>query len=189
MTKTSSYRPYNFFLSLSNLNFVCFIFIFFFFVFKFISLSTHFSLSLSLFLSLAMCVYYAIEQKKRKLKNDIKFLNLWMKMMNPRKNNNTFMYYFGLFVWGFVLMQVGLGQSQTTEIKVGVVLDLQTSFSKICLTSINISLSDFYKYHADYTTRLAIHIRDSMEDVVQASSAGSFLLCLLKLYLDLLLVL
>ncbi|EFH39311.1 predicted protein [Arabidopsis lyrata subsp. lyrata] len=95
-----------------------------------------------------------------------------MKMMNPRKNNNTFMYYFVLFVWGFVLMQVGLGQSQTSEIKVGVVLDLQTSFSKICLTSINISLSDFYKYHADYTTRLAIHIRDSMEDVVQASSAA-----------------
>jgi len=106
--------------------------------------------------------------------------------MNPRKTNNTFMYYFVLFVCGFVLMEGCLGQNQTTEIKVGVVLDLHTSFSKLCLTSINISLSDFYKYHSDYTTRLAIHIRDSMEDVVQASSAGSFLLCLLHLYLDLL---
>ncbi|ESQ51410.1 hypothetical protein EUTSA_v10016191mg [Eutrema salsugineum] len=93
-------------------------------------------------------------------------------MMNPTKSNKTFMAYFVLFVWGFVLMGFGLEQNQTSEIKVGVVLDLQTSFSKICLTSINISLSDFYKVHADYTTRLAIHVRDSMEDVVQASAAA-----------------
>nr|ABW74563.1 glutamate receptor 2 [Boechera divaricarpa] len=80
--------------------------------------------------------------------------------------------YFVLFICGFVLMEVGLGQNQKTEIKLGVVLDLQTSFSKICLTSINMSLSDFYEKHADYTTRLTIHVRDSMEDVVQASAAA-----------------
>ncbi|XP_019101453.1 PREDICTED: glutamate receptor 2.7-like isoform X1 [Camelina sativa] len=94
-------------------------------------------------------------------------------MMNSTKSfNSNFMGYFVLFVWGFVLMEVGFGQNQATEIKVGVVLDLQTLFSKICLTSMNMSLSDFYKKHTDYTTRLAIHVRDSMEDVVQASAAA-----------------
>ncbi|CAH2060177.1 unnamed protein product, partial [Thlaspi arvense] len=104
--------------------------------------------------------------------SDIKFLNLWMKMMNPTKINHTFMGYFVLFVWGFVLMEVGLGQNPKSEIKVGVVLDLKTNFSKICLTFINMSLSDFYEKHADYNTRLAIHVRDSAGDVVQASAAA-----------------
>ncbi|EOA26530.1 hypothetical protein CARUB_v10022586mg [Capsella rubella] len=94
-------------------------------------------------------------------------------MMNSTKTSNIFfMGYFLPFVWGFVLMEVGLGQNQATEIKLGVVLDLQTPFSKICLTSMNMSLSDFYSKHADYTTRLKIHVRDSMEDVVQASAAA-----------------
>nr|ABW74562.1 glutamate receptor 1 [Boechera divaricarpa] len=70
-------------------------------------------------------------------------------------------------------MEVGLGQNQTREIKVGVVLDLQTKFSKICLTAINMSLSDFYKDNSNYSTRLVFHVRDSMEDVVQASAAAA----------------
>uniref|UniRef100_M4FI32 Glutamate receptor n=2 Tax=Brassica campestris TaxID=3711 RepID=M4FI32_BRACM len=70
-------------------------------------------------------------------------------------------------------MDVGLGQNTTSdEIKVGVVLDLKTNFSKICLTSINMSLSDFYQTHPHYHTRLALHIRDSMEDIVEASVAA-----------------
>ncbi|CAA7038060.1 unnamed protein product [Microthlaspi erraticum] len=69
-------------------------------------------------------------------------------------------------------MEVVLGQNQTTEIKVGVVLDLQTSFSKNCLTSINMSLSDFYEDHPNYRTRLVLHVRDSMQDTVQASAAA-----------------
>nr|ABW74565.1 glutamate receptor [Boechera divaricarpa] len=67
--------------------------------------------------------------------------------------------------------QVGLGKNQTSEINVGVVLDLNTTFSKICLTSINMSLSDFYEDHPSYRTRLTLHVRDSMEDTVQASAA------------------
>nr|ABW74564.1 glutamate receptor 3 [Boechera divaricarpa] len=92
--------------------------------------------------------------------------------MNPTKTNNSFLSYFVLFVWGFLLMEVGLGQNQTREIKVGVVLDLNTTFSKICLTSINMALSDFYKDHPNYRTRLAVHVRDSMKDTVQASAAA-----------------
>lgn len=111
-----------------------------------------------------------ILQKKAKLKSDIKFQNLWTKMMNPTKANNIFL---GVpFVWAFMMMNVGLGKNPTSEIKIGIVLDLQTPFSQICLTSINMSLSDFYENHSNYTTRLAIHIRDSLEDAVQASAAG-----------------
>ncbi|CAE6019222.1 unnamed protein product [Arabidopsis arenosa] len=69
-------------------------------------------------------------------------------------------------------MAVGLGQNQTSEIKVGVVLDLNTAFSKNCLASINMALSDFYAYHPNYLTRLTLHVRDSMEDTVQASAAA-----------------
>ncbi|KAL0774520.1 hypothetical protein Bca101_039672 [Brassica carinata] len=91
-------------------------------------------------------------------------------MMNPTKANNIFL---GVpFFWGFMMMNVGLGKNPTSEIKIGIVLDLQTPFSQICLTSINMSLSDFYENHSNYTTRLAIHIRDSLEDPVQASAAA-----------------
>ncbi|CAL9234776.1 unnamed protein product [Arabidopsis halleri] len=93
-------------------------------------------------------------------------------MILTEKTNNTFLNYFVLFVWGILLMEVGLGQNQIREIKVGVVLDLQTNFSKICLTAINLSLSDFYKDYSNYSTRLVLHVRDSMEDTVQASAAA-----------------
>ncbi|KAL0897379.1 hypothetical protein Bca101_081340 [Brassica carinata] len=89
-------------------------------------------------------------------------------MTNTTKTHNTVLKYFVLFLWGFVVMDVGLGKNPTSdEIKVGVVLDLKTNFSKICLTSINMSLSDFYR------KKLALHVRESMEDVVQASAAAA----------------
>uniref|UniRef100_A0A0D3C2T4 Receptor ligand binding region domain-containing protein n=1 Tax=Brassica oleracea var. oleracea TaxID=109376 RepID=A0A0D3C2T4_BRAOL len=70
-------------------------------------------------------------------------------------------------------MDAGLGQNtRSDEIKVGVVIDLKTNFSKICLTSINMSLSDFYQTHPHHRTRLALHVRDSMEDIVEASAAA-----------------
>ncbi|KAJ0244134.1 hypothetical protein HA466_0188180 [Hirschfeldia incana] len=94
-------------------------------------------------------------------------------MTNTTKTHITFLRYFVLFLSGFVVMDVGLGQNTTRhEIKVGVVLDLKTSFSKICLTSINMSLSDFYQAHPNYHTRLGLHVRDSMEDIVEASVAA-----------------
>ncbi|KAL1217172.1 Glutamate receptor 2.9 [Cardamine amara subsp. amara] len=93
-------------------------------------------------------------------------------MMNPTKTNNTLLSYFFLFFWVSLSMEVGLAQSQTREIKVGVVLDINTTFSKICLTSIKLSLSDFYEDHPSYRTRLTLHIRDSMEDTVQAAAAA-----------------
>ncbi|XP_010557249.1 PREDICTED: glutamate receptor 2.7-like isoform X2 [Tarenaya hassleriana] len=76
------------------------------------------------------------------------------------------------FVWCFLLMGVGFGQNSTREVKVGVVLDLHTTFSKICLSSIHVSLSDFYANHPNYTTRLSLLIRDSKKDVVAASAAA-----------------
>ncbi|KAL0897377.1 hypothetical protein Bca101_081338 [Brassica carinata] len=92
---------------------------------------------------------------------------------NTTKTHNTVLTYFVPLLWGFLLMDVGLGQNTTSdEIKVGVVIDLKTNFSKICLTSINVSLSDFYQTHPHYRTRLTLHVRDSKEDIVEASVAA-----------------
>lgn len=121
-------------------------------------------------------IYNIYPLEKGKVKEWHKVPDLWTKMMNSTKANNIFLGYFVPFVWGFVLMNVGLGKNPASEIKIGIILDLQTQFSKICLTSINMSLSDFYEDHSNYTTRLAIHVRDSMEDAVQASAAGWVLL-------------
>ncbi|CAN8285479.1 unnamed protein product [Cochlearia groenlandica] len=94
-------------------------------------------------------------------------------MIQTTKTKHNFLNYFVLSLWSLLLIEVCLGQNQKShEIKVGVVLDLQTTFSKICLTSINMSLSDFYKDHPNYRTRLAIHVRDSKEDIVEASAAA-----------------
>ncbi|CAN8285487.1 unnamed protein product [Cochlearia groenlandica] len=94
-------------------------------------------------------------------------------MIQTTKTKHNFLNYFVLSLWSLLLIEVCLGQNQKShEIKVGVVLDLQTTFSKIYLTSINMSLSDFYEDHPNYRTRLAIHVRDSKEDIVEASAAA-----------------
>ena len=41
-------------------------------------------------------------------------------------------------------------------------------------TSILIAIEDFYAVHPNYTTRIVLHIRDSMSDDVQAASEGEF---------------
>ncbi|XP_010521873.1 PREDICTED: glutamate receptor 2.7-like [Tarenaya hassleriana] len=99
-----------------------------------------------------------------------------MKILNPTTKHKSLFDSLAVLVWCLMLIGVGFGQDSKTEVKVGVVLDLQTTFSKICLTSINISLSDFYANHANYSTRLALHLRDSDRDVVAAAAAASDLI-------------
>ena len=60
------------------------------------------------------------------------------------------------------------------EFHVGVILDMGTAVGKVAHTSILIAVKDFYAVHLNYTTRLVLHIRDSMSDDVQAASAGKF---------------
>ncbi|XP_010521868.1 PREDICTED: glutamate receptor 2.7-like isoform X1 [Tarenaya hassleriana] len=97
-----------------------------------------------------------------------------MKILNPTTKPKSLFDSLAVLVWCFMLIGVGFGQDSKTQVKVGVVLDLQTAFSKICLASINISLSDFYANHANYSTRLALQFRDSDKDAVAASAAGKF---------------
>ncbi|XP_010557247.1 PREDICTED: glutamate receptor 2.7-like [Tarenaya hassleriana] len=99
-----------------------------------------------------------------------------MKILNPTTEPKSLAGSLALFFWCFSLMGVGFGQNSTREVKVGVVLDLRTTFSKICLASIHVSLSDFYANHPNYTTRLSLRIRDSNQDVFAASAAASDLI-------------
>ncbi|CAN6231163.1 unnamed protein product [Urochloa humidicola] len=62
-------------------------------------------------------------------------------------------------------------ETKVKEFHIGVVLDLGTTVGKVAHTSISIALEDFYAVHPNYTTRLVLHVRDSMSDDVQAASA------------------
>ncbi|KAI4304128.1 hypothetical protein MLD38_039679 [Melastoma candidum] len=74
----------------------------------------------------------------------------------------------------FLLMLLGTGLGQTTtEVNVGVVLDMDTLVGKVGWTSISLSLSDFYASHPSYLTRLKLNLRDSRSDDVAGAAAGS----------------
>jgi len=65
-------------------------------------------------------------------------------------------------------------ESKVEEFHVGVVLDLGTTVGKVAHTSILIAIEDFYAVHPNYTTRIVLHVRDSLSDDVQAASEGEF---------------
>uniref|UniRef100_M8CGC7 Glutamate receptor n=1 Tax=Aegilops tauschii TaxID=37682 RepID=M8CGC7_AEGTA len=62
------------------------------------------------------------------------------------------------------------------ELHVGVILDLETMVGKIARTSISLAMEDFYAVHHNYSTKLVLHIRDSMRDDVRAASQAINLL-------------
>ncbi|WCJ30467.1 glutamate receptor 2.2 [Euphorbia peplus] len=57
-----------------------------------------------------------------------------------------------------------------TEVDVGVVVDMKNWVGEMGLSCIRLALSDFYEAHVDYTTRLVLHTRDSMGDVIGAAA-------------------
>ncbi|GMP25232.1 hypothetical protein CsSME_00002195 [Camellia sinensis var. sinensis] len=59
----------------------------------------------------------------------------------------------------------------TVQVKVGVVLDMNTWVGKMGLKGISMALSDFYSSHVHYKTRLELHVRDSKDNVVGAAAA------------------
>jgi ionotropic glutamate receptor len=63
-------------------------------------------------------------------------------------------------------------ERKAEEFHVGVVLDLGTTVAKVARTSMSLAVEDFNAVHPSYTTRLVLHVRDSMGDDVQAASAG-----------------
>ncbi|GMQ02704.1 hypothetical protein CsSME_00048809 [Camellia sinensis var. sinensis] len=64
----------------------------------------------------------------------------------------------------------------TVQVKVGVVLDMNTWVGKMGLKCISMALSDFYSSHVHYKTRLELHVRDSKDNVVGAAAAAVELL-------------
>ncbi|PNT64642.1 hypothetical protein BRADI_4g30810v3 [Brachypodium distachyon] len=62
------------------------------------------------------------------------------------------------------------------ELHVGVILDLESMVGKIAQTSISLAMEDFYAIHHNYSTKLVLHIRDSMKDDVRAASQAVDLL-------------
>ncbi|XP_047046501.1 glutamate receptor 2.8-like [Lolium rigidum] len=65
---------------------------------------------------------------------------------------------------------------EVQEFHVGVILDLGSMVGKIARTSISLAMEDFYAVHQNYSTKIVLHIRDSMSDDVQAASEAIDLL-------------
>ncbi|CAA2974319.1 Glutamate receptor [Olea europaea subsp. europaea] len=64
----------------------------------------------------------------------------------------------------------------TLLVKVGVILDMNTTVGKMGLECIKMALSDFYASHGYYKTKLILHTRDSKGNVVDAARAPQDLL-------------
>ena len=77
-----------------------------------------------------------------------------------------------------LLISAGIGDGaqnasgRAHEVHVGVILDLGSLVGKIAITSISLGLEDFYSAHQNYSTKLVLHIRDSMSDDVRAAAEG-----------------
>ncbi|XP_050381657.1 LOW QUALITY PROTEIN: glutamate receptor 2.8-like [Argentina anserina] len=65
-----------------------------------------------------------------------------------------------------------VAQNNTIPVNVGMILNYDSLFGKMGLSCINMALSDFYDSHAYYKTRLVLHTRDSMRDVVVEAAAA-----------------
>ncbi|PQM35365.1 glutamate receptor 2.8-like [Prunus yedoensis var. nudiflora] len=90
------------------------------------------------------------------------------------KATNLYGSFFFLVCLSIEFSLVVRGQNRTTiPVNVGVVLDdLDSPNTKVWLSCINLGLSDFYTSRDSSTTRLALSIRDSREDVVDAAAAA-----------------
>ncbi|KAF8657764.1 hypothetical protein HU200_059924 [Digitaria exilis] len=80
-----------------------------------------------------------------------------------------------LLVFAFGAAQ-NITARRAEEFHVGVILDLGSLVGKVSRTSISLAVKDFYSVHQNYSTKLTIHIRDSMGNDVKAASAAIELL-------------
>ncbi|EXC66202.1 hypothetical protein L484_000102 [Morus notabilis] len=77
---------------------------------------------------------------------------------------------FMILTW--IMFSAMAQNNSTTEVNVGVILNLDTGVGKVGLSCLKMALSDFYNSRSFYNTRLVLHVRDSNKDVVKAASAG-----------------
>ncbi|KAL9996903.1 putative periplasmic binding protein-like I [Helianthus debilis subsp. tardiflorus] len=62
--------------------------------------------------------------------------------------------------------------NRNIEIKIGVILDMDSNVGKMSKTCISMAIRDFYRKHDNYTTIIHPYYRDSKQDNVQAASAA-----------------
>ncbi|XP_044947622.1 glutamate receptor 2.8-like [Hordeum vulgare subsp. vulgare] len=79
-----------------------------------------------------------------------------------------------LLVAGFGAAQNGSGKAD--EFHVGVILDLGSLVGKVARTSVLLAAQDFYAVHQNHSTKLVLHVMDSVGSDVQAASAAIELL-------------
>ncbi|KAI3711929.1 hypothetical protein L1987_70478 [Smallanthus sonchifolius] len=80
-----------------------------------------------------------------------------------------------IFVTMIFLLYSVNGKTKT-EVRIGVILDMNSSTGKMSNTCISMAIRDFYRKHDDYTTVIRPYFRDSNKDDVQAASAAIDLL-------------
>ncbi|KAL3825959.1 hypothetical protein ACJIZ3_021988 [Penstemon smallii] len=66
--------------------------------------------------------------------------------------------------------------NNSTLFKVGVVLDLDSLVGRIGMTSLSLALSDYYSVDRNYTAKIALHVRDSNGQVIDAADSALSLL-------------
>ncbi|XP_020523623.1 glutamate receptor 2.7 [Amborella trichopoda] len=69
-------------------------------------------------------------------------------------------------------LSVAGAKAQSTNVKVGVVLAMDSWVGRVGNMCISMAVQDFYKENPNYTTRLLLSTRDTGGDVVQAASAA-----------------
>ena len=87
---------------------------------------------------------------------------------------NTLM--FLLFLSSVVAAHGNAKTKVTVPVPVGVILDLETLVGKMSRTSINMAFEDFYAANEAYSTRLELHFRDSKDDDLEATFAGTHII-------------
>ena len=87
---------------------------------------------------------------------------------------NEKLFFCALLVFFFCL-EISRGQNNgQTQVNVGVVTDVGTSYSEVAMLCINMSLDDFYSSRPQFQTRLVFNVGDSKSDVVGAATASTF---------------
>ncbi|XP_002880614.2 glutamate receptor 2.2 [Arabidopsis lyrata subsp. lyrata] len=80
--------------------------------------------------------------------------------------------FFFFLLFFSLCVEFSRGQKEITEVNVGVVTDVGTSYSDVAMLCINMSLADFYSSRPQFQTRLVVNIGDSRNDVLGAAAAA-----------------
>ncbi|CAM0909125.1 unnamed protein product [Alopecurus aequalis] len=79
---------------------------------------------------------------------------------------------FLLVLAALVSYQVSTAQNTSSQVRVGVILDLTSPVGHRRRTGIQMAVEDYYAAHPSSTTRVELHFRDSAGNVLRAASAA-----------------